>query len=168
VFDINILGLNDLSEFFERCNENEEKLLRKATVAGGRIILRAAKANCKKFKHPTGNLEKSLRLKVLRPKEKGKQAILIGPEVGLKAKYDGYYGRMVEKGHRIVGKGQALTTKAAKAEFGGSKTEPEEFLRPAYDENAEKAYAKIAEVYNDGIGEAIIEDIEDLGDILTD
>lgn len=193
MFDMGLIGLGDLTDFLETCDKNEEKLLKKATVAGGRIILRAAKTNCSRFKYSPsydkkktylgtyraiGNLKKSIKLRVLKPKEHGKQLVLIGPEVGKKSKNDGWYGRLVETEHKTVkGRQRVVYTKTWKYkgekmyqrwENGDSKTEAHPFMRPAYDENKEKAYQEIARVYNENWGDTIIKDIEDLGDILTD
>jgi phage protein, HK97 gp10 family len=153
VFGMGLLGLDVLDDFLDTCDKNEAKLLRKATVAGSRVILKAAKANCPvsvdgNYNHPKGNLKKSLKVKPVKPKVSGKQLVLVGPEVGKKAKNDGYYGRFVENGT--------------------SHSVPEPFLRPAYDENSDKAYQEAARVYNENWGDTVIQDIEDLGDLLTD
>jgi HK97 gp10 family phage protein len=153
MFDMSVIGLEALTDFMDVCDKNEAKLVRKATVAGARIVLKAAKANCPvsvdgNYNHPKGNLKKSLKMRVLKPVEKGKRLVLIGPEVGKKAKHDGWYGSLVENGT--------------------SKTAPQPFLRPAFDEKQNEAFNKAAEVYTEGWGNTIIQDIEDMGDILTD
>jgi HK97 gp10 family phage protein len=151
MFDMSLVGLEALSDFMGACDKNEAKLVKKATISGGRVILKAAKDNCPvsqdgNFSHLKGNLKKSLKMKPLKPIEKGKQLVVIGPEVGKKAKNDGWYGRLVENGT--------------------SKTAPEAFLRPAADEKQGAAYQKAAEVYAENWGNTVIQDIEDLGDIL--
>jgi HK97 gp10 family phage protein len=146
MFDMSVVGLETITDFINVCEKNDAKLLRKATLLGGRVILKAAKSNCDKFKEPTGYLKKSLKMKALNPKEKGQQSVVIGPEVGPKAKYNGWYGFFVENGT--------------------SRSEPKAFLRPAFDEKQNEATQKAAEVYAEGWGENIIKDIEDLGDIL--
>lgn len=153
MFGAELFGLGDLTEFLEACDKNEEKLLRKSTLAGGRIILRSMREKCPvskdgNYNHEPGNGKKSLKMKALKPLVKGKQLVIIGPEVGKKAKHDGWYLRLVENGT--------------------SHSAPEPFARPAYDENADRAYVKLAEVYNENWGETVIQDIEDLGDILMD
>jgi HK97 gp10 family phage protein len=153
MFGMGLLGLEDISEFFETCDKNEEKLLRKSTLSGGKIILRSMREKCPvskdgNYDHEPGNGKKSLKMKALKPLIKGKQLVIMGPEVGNKAKHDGWYLRFVEDGT--------------------SHSAPEPFARPAFDENSDKAVAKTAEVYNEGWGETVIEDIEDLGDILMD
>jgi HK97 gp10 family phage protein len=153
LFDMSLVGLDTLTEFMNDCAKNEDKLVRKATVAGARVILKDAKARCPvstdgNYDHEKGNLKKSLKMRVLKPVEKGKRLALIGPEVGKKAKHDGWYGPLVENGT--------------------SKTKPKAFLRPAADEKQNEAIQKAAQVYGENWGGTVIKDIEDLGDILAD
>jgi hypothetical protein len=193
MFDMGLVGLGEITEFFDACDKNEEKLLRKSMVGGAKITLKAAKANCDNFKYDPAyekkktylgtyrlvkNLKKSLKLKAVRPKEPGKQLVLVGPEVGKRAKNDGWYGRLVENVHKTVkGRKRITYTKEWKHkgtkmyqrwENGDSKTEPHPFIRNAYDETVEAAFAEAAKIYNEGWGEKVIQDIEDIGDILMD
>jgi len=151
MFDMSLVGLEAITDFMDACEKNDAKLLRKSTLSGGRIILKAAKEACPvsqdgNFDHESGNLKKSLKIKPLKPKEKGQQLVVIGPEVGPKAKHNGWYGHFVENGT--------------------SRSKPKAWLRPAFDEKQNEATQKAAEVYAEGWGESVIKDIEDLGDIL--
>jgi HK97 gp10 family phage protein len=153
MFDMSVIGLEVLTDFMDVCDKNEAKLVRKATVAGARVILKAAKANCPvsadgNYNHEKGNLKKSLKMRVLKPVEKGKQLVLVGPETGKKAKNDGWYARFVENGT--------------------SHSEPKPFIRPAMDENQEKAYQEMARVYGENWGKTVTKDIDDLADVLVD
>lgn len=152
MFDIGIEGLDDLIKGFEQINKNTEKALKKAAAKGARVVLRAAKAKCpvsdQAYGHDPGNLRKSLKARVLRPKYPGVVTALVGPETGKKAKYDGWYGRLVENG----------TVKMA----------PQPFLRPAYDEKQEEAYKEMAKVFDDLLEGKAIEDFQIILDALGD
>ena len=159
MLDTFVEGIDALAGAVETIKRNEAKLLRVSTVAGARIILKAAKEKCpvstdghhsrtggKVVYYPPGNLKKSIKMKVLKPVTGGIQSILIGPVVGKREKHDGWYGRLVEKGT--------------------SKIAPQPLKRPAFDENIERAFQVIAVKYNEGFGETVIKDIDDVGDIL--
>jgi HK97 gp10 family phage protein len=186
MFDMSLVGLDVLADFMDNCAKNEDALLRKATVAGARVILKEAKSRCpegdyEKKKTYLGtyrqskNLKKSLKIRVLRPIEKGKRLALIGPIVGKKSAHDGWYGRLVEGGHKIVkatgtyqSKWRKLYRTLTKYEYGGSDVAPRPFLRPAADEKQNEAFQKAAQVYAENWGDAVVKDLEGLGDILTD
>jgi len=145
-------GLKELEQSFEKLEKGFEKALRVATVAGARVVQQEARRLCpvgtetKNGDNPNrpGNLKKSIKLRVVKPKERFKQAVIVGPAVGKREKYDGFYGRWVEEGHRISRK---RLTKLERLEFGGSKTEPRPFLRPAFDAKQDEALQKMADVY---------------------
>ncbi|MGH9523169.1 MAG: HK97-gp10 family putative phage morphogenesis protein [Terriglobales bacterium] len=50
-----------------------------------------------------------------------------------------FYGLFVEKGHRNVPRGHALTRRALREEFGGSSTPAHPWLRPVFDELSQAA-----------------------------
>lgn len=154
-----IKGLDVLDDSVQAIQKNNRKLIRKATIAGARVILKKAKSNCPvsveghyvkvlKKRLPPGNLRKSLKMLALKQKYPDKQLVLVGPNTGKKAKYDGWYGRLVENGT--------------------SKTAPEPFLRPAYDEGGNEATEKMVEVFHEGLDGVFEKDFEDIGDILVD
>jgi HK97 gp10 family phage protein len=186
IFDMSLVGLDALNEFMNACAKNESKLIRKATAEGAKVILKEARARCpegdyEKKKTYLGtyrkskNLKKSLKVRILRQKDPGRQLVLIGTTVGKKARYDGWYGRLVEDGHKIAkatgtyqSNWRKLNRTLTRYEYGGSDVKPRPFLRPAADEKQGEAFQKAAQVYGENWGETVLKDIEDLGDILAD
>jgi HK97 gp10 family phage protein len=163
MIDTYVEGIDALAGAVEAIKKNEAKLLRVSTVAGVRVILKAAKEKCpvsvdghhsytggkgKPVYYPPGNLRRSIKMKVLKPAFEGVQAVLIGPVQGRREKHDGWYGRLVEQGTSKMG--------------------PQPFMRPAFDENIERAYQVVAVKYTEGLGETAIKDIDDVADILFD
>lgn len=185
VFDMSVLGLEMLEDFLKECDKNEAKLIRKATIAGARKVLREARRRCPKGDYQrkktylgtyryAGNLAKSLKIKACKPIEKGKQLVIIGPEVGKKAKHDGWYGRLVEDGHKTVKATGTYWSKRVKKiltkwEYGGSDVEPKAFLRPAFDDKQNEAYNEMARVYGNEWGnKTIADDIDTLGEVIAE
>lgn len=152
MFNIGIEGLDDLIKGFQQIDKNTEKALKKAVGKGARVVLRAAKAKCpvgdEAYNHQPGNLRRSLKAKVLKPKYPGVVTALIGPEKGKKVKNDGWYGRLVE--------------------YGTVKMAPQPFLRPAYDEKKNEAYKEMALVFDELLEGKAIEDFQIILDALGD
>jgi HK97 gp10 family phage protein len=149
------LGLNGLDailEFNSNCQKNNDALLTKSMKAGAKIIVKQARENCGKFKHPTGDLKSSIGMKPL-PVRDGNETIIIGPRTNGQYAYKGYYGGWVENGHEFTSK-----------EHGTSKTAPEAFMGSAFDDKQQTAFEEAARVFVEDFGKTVIQDIDDLGD----
>jgi len=159
-------GIDELLKVMHAIEKDMEAANGRAVLAGGRVIQKEAKARApvrdggpKKtylgtYREPE-NLKKSIKVKVLKPKEPGRRLALVGPAVGRREAHDGFYGDWVEKGHRIarfVGKTpdkryRNYVRMVRRYEFGDSKTQPRPFMRPAFDAKAQEAQRKMVEVY---------------------
>ncbi len=76
-------------------------------------------------KYSSGNLKKSIRIGILKRKNKGLVIASIYPDMGRKARFDGFYGRFVDQG-----------TKKMKGRF---------FMRSALSRNSQSAIDRTAE-----------------------
>jgi HK97 gp10 family phage protein len=161
-FGLKIDGVDALLKVMDGIEQDMESANGQATLAGARVIQKEAKARCPvgdepktgKYPHQPGNLRRSIKIKLTKPQYPGQRLALIGPAVGKKEKFDGFYGKWVEEGHTKVHatgshiskwrmyKGQNVSITeytAIKTEFGDSKTKAKPFLRPAYDEKINEA-----------------------------
>lgn len=140
---ISFEGLDDLKKAFDLLPKQVAiRAASKAVRAGAKPILEAARANVPK---DTGNLAKSLAIKVLNQKRDAMEVVaLIGPRTKYRRVYnkkreqynaklvaDGWYGFLVE--------------------YGTHNTKAQPWLRPAFDANKVAAQQAIV----DTIGEAI-------------
>ena len=133
---VSIEGLDDLKKAFDLLPKRVAvRAASKAVREGAKIIQKAARA---KVPVDTGNLKRSITIKVLNKKREAMEvAALIGPGTGYFSKSkktrvgDGFYGFFVE--------------------YGTKKMKAQPFMRPAYDENTVAAQQAIVNV----IGEAI-------------
>jgi HK97 gp10 family phage protein len=130
---VKIEGLESLQKAFSLLPQRVAvKAASKAVRAGANVILKAARM---KVPVDTGNLKKSIAVKVLNKRRDAMQvAAIIGPRVvnrRSKAKHDGFYGFFVE--------------------YGTKKVRSQPFMRPAYDENKVAAQQAIMDI----VGEAI-------------
>jgi HK97 gp10 family phage protein len=132
-----------------------KKVVRKALTAGGQIVLDAMK---EKVPVKTGNLRDSLAMKVLDKSEFAK-TVLIGASKGETGK-DGWYAHLVEFGASPhVVKPRKKSGKKVLAENGkffgklvqhpGATARP--FMRPAFDETADKALETIKKLLGEGV-----------------
>jgi HK97 gp10 family phage protein len=156
---LELRGLEDLEKAIDAMEKDFEKALIIATRKGCQVIQRGAKRRCPpigkpskgktgRYAHAPYNLKKSIKYKILRQRSPARIAGLVGPAVGRKQKYDGYYGYFVEKGHRISRK---ALTKREREQFTGSFVKPQPFLRPALDEDGPQAQRVIAETYKQAL-----------------
>jgi HK97 gp10 family phage protein len=153
---IELRGLEDLEKAIDAMEKDFEKALVIATRKGCQVIQKGAKRRCPvspkgqtgRYAHAPGTLKKSIKYKILRQRSPARIAGLVGPAVGRKEKYDGYYGYFVEKGHRISRK---ALTKREREQFTGPFVEPQPFLRPALDEDGPQAQRVIAETYKQAL-----------------
>jgi HK97 gp10 family phage protein len=106
-FGLKIDGVNELLKVMDGIEKDMEAANIQATRAGARQFIKGAKSRCPvgtkareggSYPHQPGNLRKSIKGKILKPKNPGQVAAICGPEVGPKAKNDGYYGYWVEYG----------------------------------------------------------------------
>lgn len=133
---MNIEGLDELKKAFNLLPQRvAAKAASKSVREGAKVIQKAAKA---KVPVDTGNLKRSIAIKVLNKKRDAMEVVaIIGPGAGHFSKKkqtrtgDGFYGFFVECG-----------TKKMKAQ---------PFMRPAYDESKIEAQQAIMDI----IGEAI-------------
>lgn len=136
---VSIEGLDDLKKAFDQLpGKVGVKASSKAVREGAKVIQKAARA---KVPVDTGNLKKSISVKILNQKRDALEvAALIGPGAGYFSKRgknagkrvnDGFYGFFVE--------------------YGTKDTKPQPFMRPAFDENRVAAQQAILDI----IGEAI-------------
>lgn len=153
-FGLKIDGVDALLKVMDAIEADMESANGYAVVAGARVIQKEAK-NLVPVK--TGNLKKSIKIKLLKPKEKGQRLAIIGPASGKREPNDGYYGKWVEEGHKI-----------ARIEYGDSKTKAHPFMRPAYDNKIGEAQQKMAETYQKAIDRKFDKGktIDALGDII--
>ena len=136
---LELRGLEDLEKAIDAMEKDFEKALIIATRKGCQVIQRGAKRRCPvspkgkigRYAHAPGTLKKSIKYKILRQRSPARIAGLVGPAVGRKQKYDGYYGYFVEKGT--------------------SHSKPRPFLRPALDEDGPQAQRVIAETYKQAL-----------------
>ncbi len=153
---LELRGLEDLEKAIDAMEKDFEKALVIATRKGCQVIQRGAKRRCPvspkgqtgRYAHAPGTLKKSIKYKILRQRSPAQITGLVGPAVGRKEKYDGYYGYFVEKGHRISRK---ALTKREREQFTGSFVKPQPFLRPALDEDGPQAQRVIAETYKQAL-----------------
>jgi HK97 gp10 family phage protein len=150
---LDLKGLDMLEKALEIREKSTMAALKPAVKAGGRIILKATKDECPvsvdgNFNHPSGNLKKSEKMKLLKPKKPGQLTALIGETVGKKAKNDGWYSRLVE--------------------LGTSKTKPNGYKRRAFDNNINRAKAEMARVFKEGLEGKTVRDISDIADMILD
>lgn len=136
---LELRGLEDLEKAIDAMEKDFEKALVIATRKGCQVIQKGAKRRCPvspkgkigRYAHAPGTLKKSIKYKILRQRNPARIAGLVGPAVGRKQKYDGYYGYWVEKGT--------------------SHSKPQPFLRPALDEDGPQAQRVIAETYKQAL-----------------
>lgn len=163
---LKIDGVDKLLDVMDAIEKDMESANIEAVRAGLKQFIRGARSRIKSSttgkkgkkihqSHPPGNLKKSIKGKILKPKNPDFVVGIVGPEVGKKAKHDGFYGPFVEKGHRNVKViGQHADRRYKKRivmvntlEYGGSDTPPHEFMRPTQDEDKGKIDKAMAEKY---------------------
>ena len=141
-----IEGLEALEKAIDKMEKRFERAMVLATREGAKIVTKAAKENCRV---ETGNLKRSIKYKIAKRKTPGEVVAVIGPTVGKRARYDGWYGRLVENGT--------------------SKAPPHPFLRPALDNNQQVVQERIAQVYRDAVdGKALDIAIDAIEEVLFD
>jgi HK97 gp10 family phage protein len=156
-FGLRIDGVDALLKVMDGIEKDMTAANIQAVRAGARQFIKGAKARCPvgekareggKYPHQPGNLKKSIKGKMLKQKYPGQAVAIVGPEVGPKAKHDGYYGYFVEKGT--------------------SKTDPQPFMRKTEDEDKQKVDNVMAIEYQKAI-EGKLEKgkaLDALGDII--
>lgn len=152
---VKIIGLKKIEKKLKKLDPNKAKgLLRASLRAGGRVVVKAAKARLgSNYK----TLRKSLTVRVKRQRSARFMDAEVGPTVGRDAKYNGWYAHIVEGGadpHTIPksnkrGDRNAKTLQLDEKTFRSVVQHPgiaaRPFMRPAYDNNVkaiEKAFAK--------------------------
>ena len=132
-------GLDELKRAFDLLPQRVAVLAAsKAVRAGANVILKAARA---KVPTDTGNLKRSLAIKILNKKRDAMNvAALIGPRSGRVAKKGKFAGKKINDGFY-----------GFFVEYGTKKMRAEPFMRPAFDENVVAVQQAIVDV----IGEAI-------------
>lgn len=176
-------GLDILAKSINAIEKNTKKAVKKAVAVGSKVIVRAARAKIKDSKKPKmtylgtyrqpGNLRKSIKIKMLKVKYPDTQTAIVGPSVGKREKNDGWYGRLVEEGHKTAKATGTYWSKRKKKtmikwEYGGTDVEAHPFMRPAYDENINAANRKMAEVFKDAIEGKMIGDISEITGLIID
>jgi len=82
------------------------KYIKAALRAAYKLFIKEARARCPKgdvdrlygkYPHKKGNLRRSISFKWLRA-PKGSAMVIVGPRSGQNEKFDGYYGKFVERG----------------------------------------------------------------------
>jgi HK97 gp10 family phage protein len=168
-FGLKIDGVDALLKVMNGIEKDMETANGQAVVAGARVIQKEAKERCPvglTKDDPVKMLKKTIKIKLLKPKFPGQRIAIVGPRVGKKANPDGYYGKWVEEGHKIVHatgshiskwrnyKGKNISIKeytVIKTEFGDSKTQPKPFMRPAFDNKKNQAQMVMAIEYQKAI-----------------
>jgi len=143
--EIKIEGLNELKKELSQFPEQlQKKALDKAVRAGSRLIVKAARDKAPKranewegikYPNPPGTLKKGIKAEKARrmPAYFRRDIIGFSPVA--------WYGALVERGHKIVRGDKTIGHVAAKP-----------FLRPAFDENLNKAIDAMKEQLGKEIG----------------
>src|SRR3990167_7866986 len=142
---IKIEGLEELKKELRQFPEQlQKKALDKSVRAGSRIIVKAARNKAPKraqqwegmkYPNPPGTLKKGIKAEKARrmPVYFRRDIIGFSPSA--------WYGALVERGHKIVRGNKTIGHVAAKP-----------FLRPAFDENLNKAIEAMKETLGKAIG----------------
>ncbi len=145
-------GLEELERAIDAVERRFDKVLDKAVRAGARVILKAYRQKLRAHRQ-TGELEKHATARRYK-KKPGFVGYVVGPRFpGSTPQQRSYYGKWLEEGHRTARPGQRLArlTKEAREAFtlehGSSMVKAYPTLRPAYDENKQKATAEMAKVF---------------------
>ena len=144
--EIKIEGLDELKKELSQFPEQlQKKALDKSVRAGSKIIVSAARSKAPvrahewegiKYPNPPGTLKKGIKAEKARlmPAYFRRDIIGFSPSA--------WYGALVERGHKIVRGDKTIGHVAAKP-----------FLRPAFDENLEKALDAMKEALGKAIGD---------------
>lgn len=157
-----VKGFKNLEKNLKKLEmKNAKNLVRASLRAGGRVVVKKARANL-----PSNyvTLRKSLTVKVLRSRSPVYMDSQVGHTVGKKAKYNGWYGHIVEggaAGHEIERvENKTKTYRGKKLKLGdnifrervmhpGFPARP--YFRPAYDTSIKKIEEAYAEKMWSGI-----------------
>ena len=128
-----IHGFKELGEDLKKYERQlQQKVVKKATREGAKVILKAARANAPKriqewegakYAQPAGTLKKR-GIRIERATRQPRH--IVRDIIGFSK--EAWYGRLVETGHKLVRKGKVIGHVAAKP-----------FLRPAFDANHARA-----------------------------
>ena len=144
-FQIKIEGLEQLKKELSQFPEKlQKKALDKSVRAGSKLIVKAARDKAPKrsnewegidYPNPPGTLKKSIKAEKARrmPVYFRRDVIGFSPIA--------WYGALVERGHKVVRNKKTIAHVAAHP-----------FLRPAFDENLNKAIDAMKETLGDEIG----------------
>jgi len=139
MFTADIKGLKELNKNLKRLDSRSTKnVLRAALRAGGRVVVKEAR---NKLPSEYDTLQRALTLKLQRQRSPVEMKLNVGLTMGSGARYDGWYGHIVEFGaapHDIPASGSKLMNigdgqVATKVRHPGVKKRP--FLRPAFEQN---------------------------------
>lgn len=158
--NMGLKGLNTLKKSLDVLKKNNTKALKKGVAAGIKHGIKKMKQNCPvsadgNFKHPPGNLRRSIAGKVLKQKYPDSLMGIMGPRTGKNQKYDGWYGRLVEYGHTAPN---------------GTKVDPQPFMRQTEAEIKDEVQRVMAQAYKQALIDnksATISEVADtiIGDI---
>ena len=139
VFSLNIQGLDELLKELEGLERKIfDKVMAKSVRAGAKVIQKAAKELAPvrsnewegaSYPNPPGTLKKGIAI----AKATRQPPTIVRYQVGFSKK--AWYGHLVERGHKLVRKGNVI---------GHVPAHP--FLRPAFDANVEKAIQEMEKV----------------------
>lgn len=154
-FGLRLEGMDELFKAIDAAERRFDKILDRAVRAGARVILRAYRQKLRAHRQ-TGELEKHTAARRYKRKP-GFVGYVIGPAFpGMTAQQRSYHGAWLEEGHRKAKpiKGYRLAKfknaearKAFALEHGSSMVKAYPTLRPAFDENKQKAIAEMARVF---------------------
>lgn len=164
-----VKGLPELKAYFARvAGDMGKKPIRRMVSAGGQIVKAAVRLRApireehagrrgSKPSRAPGTLKNSIIMKFARELSNDVQAVMLvvvrqgraGAKKKLAASKDAFYGKFVERGHRIVPRGQKIgrrhgrslyrTTKKQRRLGSNASVGPREFMGPAFAQSKDKA-----------------------------
>lgn len=121
---LGITGVDVVLRVMDAIESDMEDANGVAVVAGGRVIQKEAQSLVKVRKggpkrtylgtyRLPANLKKSIKIKLLKARNSGQRAAIVGPAVGKRQSHDGFYGVFVEDTHYNSKPGQYLKRRRA-------------------------------------------------------
>ena len=142
---VKLKGLEDIQNILDSLPERAKRqFIRKGLRNGAALMVRSAKS---KARRRSGNLANSIASRQEMSKKKQTITFVVFPRRG-KDFPGGYYAHLVERGHNIVVRKRRAFGNA-KAVVGHTRAFP--FMRPAFEENAEK----VIDIANESMREMI-------------